>query len=81
MSWDTQKVIVSVEIQITTQLQEVIRLLLHKYYSEKRKKGSIDKVKWQWNSSSEEFVANYLGHILHYVEGMILEIREKQRRL
>ncbi len=79
-NWDTENVDVSIEIQITTQLQEVIRKLLHKYYEERRK--GIEKeegVKWQWNYESDEFVANYLGHILHYVEGMIMEIREKQK--
>ena len=27
-----------------------------------------------------EFAANYLGHVLHYVEGMIMDIREKQEK-
>lgn len=79
ITWDTERVDVSIEIQITTQLQEVIRKLLHKYYEERRKKISAEDVKWQWNYKTDEFVANYLGHILHYVEGMIMEIREKQK--
>ena len=82
VTWDTEKVNVSIEIQVTTQLQEVIRKLLHKYYADRRK--SIEKeedMKWQWNYKSDEFVANYLGHILHYVEGMIMEIREKQKEI
>ena len=37
-------------------------------------------MKWQWDYKSDEFSANYLGHILHYVEGMIVEIREKQKK-
>ncbi len=79
VTWDTEKIIVPIELQITTQLQEVIRKLLHKYYKDKRKKTKDDISKWQWNYKSDEFVANYLGHILHYVEGMIMEIREKQK--
>jgi hypothetical protein len=81
VNWDTERVDVSVELQITTQLQEVIRRLLHSYYEDKRKlsKGS-EMAKWQWDYKSEEFSAAYLGHILHYVEGMIMEIREKQRQ-
>ncbi|MFX1450281.1 MAG: hypothetical protein ACFFCM_05540 [Promethearchaeota archaeon] len=80
--WDTKIIKCSVEIQITTQLQEVIRTLLHKYYDANRRrlKKPID-VKWQWNYASDEFTANYLGHILHYVEGMIMEIREKQKEV
>jgi hypothetical protein len=79
INWDTETVDFSIEIQITTQLQEVIRKLLHKYYEERRKKQIVTKEKWQWDYRSTEFSTNYLGHILHYVEGMIMEIREKQR--
>ena len=78
-NWDTIKIPFTVEIQITTQLQEVIKSLLHKYYEYNRKKISSDSKKWQWDYKSEEFSTNYLGHILHYVEGMIMEIREKQK--
>jgi len=77
--WDTERVGVSVEIQVTTQLQEVIRRLLHRYYERRRRMVSKPLEKWQWDYKCEEFGANYLGHILHYVEGMIMEIREKQK--
>lgn len=72
-----RKIKVWIEIQITTQLQEVIRQLLHNHYEENREKSVQEDVKWQWNYKSSEFAANYLGHILHYVEGMIVEIRDK----
>jgi hypothetical protein len=80
MSWDTENIQMSIEIQITTQLQEAIRKLLHKYYEDRRTRTTREAERWQWNYKSEEFGANYLGHILHYVEGMIVEIREKQKR-
>ena len=67
-----------VEIQITTQLQEVIRRLLHKYYERQRSGRSTSDLKWQWDYKSDEFAANYLGHILHYVEGMIMDVRDKR---
>jgi hypothetical protein len=78
IEWDTEIIDVSIEIQVTTQLQDVIRRLLHKYYEENRGKFDRDN-NWQWNYKSDEFAANYLGHILHYVEGMIVEIRDKER--
>lgn len=78
VQWDTEIVNVSIEIQVTTQLQDVIRRLLHRYYEDSRKKMERDE-KWQWNYKSDEFAANYLGHILHYVEGMIIEIRDKEK--
>ena len=65
-------------MQITTQLQEVIRKLLHKHYESRRKRTTPDELKWQWDYKSDEFSANYLGHILHYIEGMIMEVRDKQ---
>jgi hypothetical protein len=79
-TWDTAIVDFSIELQITTQLQEVIRRLLHKYYEEKRGRAKENGLKWQWNYRSDEFIANYLGHILHYVEGMIVDIRERQKK-
>lgn len=80
VTWNTKRVRVFIEIQITTQLQELIRQLLHKYYEEKRRRLKEKHKKWQWDYKSNEFVANYLGHILHYVEGMVMEIREKQKK-
>lgn len=77
-NWDTKAEVISVEIQITTQLQEVIRRLLHKYYEQRRTKRPTPDVKWQWNYRSDEFAANYLGHILHYVEGMIMDVRDEK---
>ena len=78
MDWNKKPKNISFEIQITTQLQEVIRRLLHEYYEEKRTENVTDE-KWQWNYRSDEFSTNYLGHILHYVEGMIMDIREKEK--
>lgn len=76
-NWDTESLTISVEIQITTQLQEVIKRLLHKHYEQYREKSPTPNTKWQWDYKSDEFAANYLGHILHYVEGMIMDVRDK----
>jgi len=76
--WEAENINFSFEIQITTQLQEVIKGLLHKYYEDQRILVSENNKKWQWDYKSKEFSSNYLGHILHYIEGMILEVRDKQ---
>jgi len=68
----------NIEIQITTQIQEIIKTLLHKHYEENRKVQIPHDYKWQWDHKSPEFTSNYLGHIIHYVEGMIVEIRDKE---
>ena len=75
----TQKINGKIELQITTQLQEVIQRLLHEHYEANRKKIVKDDKKWQWRYRGDEFAANYLGHILHYVEGMIMDVRENKR--
>ncbi|KQT18260.1 hypothetical protein ASG31_05905 [Chryseobacterium sp. Leaf404] len=70
-----------IELQVTTQIQEIIKSLLHKHYEQNRKKEKPIDYKWQWDYKSEEFVPNYLGHIVHYVEGMIIEIRDKKDKI
>jgi hypothetical protein len=78
--WETKMINFNIEIQITTQLQEVIKILLHQHYERNRELICKEKnIKWQWDYKSEEFSSNYIGHILHYVEGMIMEIRDKQK--
>ena len=77
LDWDTERIDVRLEIQVTTQLQDVIRKLTHGFYEQRRTFRRSADFKWQWNYYSPEFVPNYLGHILHYVEGMIMEVRKR----
>ena len=72
----------SFEVEITTQLKEVIKGLLHYHFERRRLAISNDgsSKKWQWDYKSDEFAANYLGHILHYLEGMIMDVRATQKR-
>jgi len=79
LEFDPEKKTFQIEIQITTQLQEVISKLTHVFYEAKRAETKIPDKKWQWQYKSKEFSANYLGHILHYIEGMIMKIRAKQK--
>ncbi|MDB5052925.1 MAG: hypothetical protein JWM44_975 [Bacilli bacterium] len=80
LTFDTEFIECSSEIQITTQLQEVLTKLTHTQYESRRLQieSDDDNKKWQWNYESKEFTANYLGHILHYLEGMILEVRDRR---
>jgi len=79
IDFDTYETEVKIEIQLTTQLQEIICKLLHKYYEEKRDMTKEkNEIPWQWDYQNNEFATNYLGHILHYIEGMIVDIRKKQ---
>lgn len=78
LKFDSEKVPIRVEIQVTTQLQEPINRLTHKYYEERRGKVKSSDSKWQWDYKSDEFIPNYLGHILHYIEGTIMEVRNRE---
>lgn len=81
VTFDTEQVSVEVEIQVTTQLQEVIRRLLHVHYERRRKLQPASRNEWQWDYKSNEFATNYLGHVLHYAEGMIMQVRDRQKEL
>jgi ppGpp synthetase/RelA/SpoT-type nucleotidyltranferase len=77
MDWNEEDVSVEVEIQIKTQLQEVLKDLTHKFYEKQRVSIDKDKSKWKWDFSSSRFKVGYLSHTLHLLESIILESREK----
>lgn len=65
-----------IEIQVATQVQDVIRQLTHVYYEDRRLRPPRDALEWQWDYRSNDFAVNYLGHILHYIEGTIINVRD-----
>jgi ppGpp synthetase/RelA/SpoT-type nucleotidyltranferase len=67
-----------VELQITTQLQEVLRKLSHPDYEKRRLAFATPDVPWQWRYRDTEFFLNYLGHTLHNIEGIIMDVRRRQ---
>lgn len=75
----SERIPTTIEVQITTQLQDAIRALLHTHYESRREQPTASH-DWKWDHTSNEFATNYLGHILHYVEGMIVELRDRQRK-
>jgi hypothetical protein len=79
-TFDTEIIRMSFEIQITTQIHEVIRQLLHQHFERRRISPPERPGVWQWNHGSEEFITNYLGHMLHFVDGMIVDLRDRARR-
>ncbi len=78
--WDTEIVKSKVEIQITTQVKEVIKELLHTHYEKRRMfKEDVD-LPWSWQYDGEEFKTNYLGHMIHYIEGIVVGIRNGEEK-
>ena len=76
--WSTSLLKFPIEIQITTQIQETIKKLLHEHYDKRRESIYYEEKAWQWDYKSDEFLTNYLGHVLHYIEGMIMELIDKK---
>ena len=76
LDWSKSDIFVEVEIQITTQLQEVLRSLTHKFYEKQRLQSSSDRGKWKWDFKSNRFKVGYLSHTLHLLESVILESRD-----
>ena len=73
--WEPLFANIQVEIQLCTQIQEVIRSLTHVFYMKRRVRPREPGHEWQWNCESDEFVPNYLGHMLQYADGMIMNSR------
>lgn len=72
----TKEVSARIELQLCTQISEVVNELLHEYYERQRLEKPTDK-KWQWDFESDEFSPAYIGHISHYIEGAIMQARQK----
>jgi ppGpp synthetase/RelA/SpoT-type nucleotidyltranferase len=77
VEWNKEDVQVEAEIQITTQLQEVLKDLTHKFYEKQRISLDKDTSKWKWDFASSRFKVGYLSHTLHLLESIILESRER----
>jgi len=73
--WNSTPVTVELELQITTQLQEVLRNLTHPLYEIARSKRPERGDLWKWDHDSPRFRASYLGHTLHMIEAIMLQVR------
>lgn len=65
-----------IEIQVTTELQEMVGDLTHRHFEKDRGSLSTASRPWQWDYERPEFSPYYLGHVLHWVEGVIMNLRE-----
>jgi hypothetical protein len=59
-------------------LQSALRELTHKLYEVRRQKVEPTRAEARWDYASAQFRAEYLGHTLHLVDAMILELRNAQ---
>jgi hypothetical protein len=75
-AWDTQTIVTELEIQLTTQLQEVLRQLTHPLYEQARTKAPERDDRWKWDHETPRFRTSYLGHTLHMIEAIIVQVRD-----
>ena len=71
---------VGIEIQVTTQLQEVLRSMTHNFYAQSRLEPDANSSKWRWQFTTNRFRVGYLSHALHLLESIILEARENMNK-
>lgn len=79
LQWGEETRFINFEIQISTGIKQLIKSLIHKYYQDQRLAEAREPWEWQWDYKSDEFIASYLGHVIHYLEGMIVEVRDRQK--
>jgi hypothetical protein len=65
------------EIQITTQMHEAVKQLLHYGYRKKRNELCKVNLPWQWDFKQEDFIRNFLGHSIQNIDGTICRLRYK----
>ncbi len=67
------------ELQLTTQLSELITGLTHGLYEGRRSTQPSNHTdqKWRWEPRSQLFRSAYLGHTLHLLEGVIQTFRDE----
>jgi hypothetical protein len=54
-----------------------MRGLLHNEYKKTRIQSDNDD--WVWKYKEDKFSTAYLAHMLHFAEGMIMQIMEKNK--
>ena len=80
-TWNEFQVELSIEIQLTTQLQEVLYNITHEFYNQLRIQAARDRSEWKWQFKSNRFRAGYLCHTLHLLEAIILDLRDGNKSL
>lgn len=67
-----------IEIQLSTQLADVIGTLTHGLYEARRAgRAASERQYWKWDAASQMFRAAYIGHGLHLLEGIIQAYKDE----
>ncbi len=68
------------EIQVRTQLQDTVKSILHINYERDRIKHQkeLNSENWRWQFKESRFMTNYMGHILHFLDGVIVKVKNQK---
>jgi ppGpp synthetase/RelA/SpoT-type nucleotidyltranferase len=80
LAWNDQRHAIEFEIQLATQLQDVLKELTHTFYEASRIQAHSDQGKWKWDFRTNRFRASYLSHTLHLLEAIVVELRDQSIR-
>lgn len=76
MDFAQQPSTITVEIQFRTKLQAVLYELTHLLYEGKRENKIERDSAWKWKIDAPRYMATYLGHTLHLIEGVLVQVRK-----
>ena len=58
----------------------MIKEILDEYYEKHRREIDLkSQFGWRWNIDGDEFVAGNLGTVRHLAEGLMVQLRNRQR--
>jgi ppGpp synthetase/RelA/SpoT-type nucleotidyltranferase len=80
LGWNEENHEIEFEIQLATQLQDVLKELTHAFYEATRIQVNPDKGKWKWDFKTNRFRASYLSHTLHLLEAIVVDLRDEGNR-
>jgi hypothetical protein len=80
--WDTVRLHTSFELQVTTGVKSLIKELLEERYRQTRSEWNREPVSTTpvaWMLGSEAFSLSYLGHVTHFIEELIVRLRDSKK--
>jgi hypothetical protein len=82
--WDTTRLMTTFELQVTTGVKGLIKELLEDRYRARRLIRGQDSASSKpvaWALGTDAFSLSYLGHVTHFIEEMIVRLRDKRETL
>ncbi len=69
---------ISCEVQVASMMATKMWEVSHSLYEGTRRSPS-EAEKWQWEPSDPQFMSNQLGHMIHLVDGLLVQLRDSTK--